>query len=296
MDLRFVARLATAQHGVVARGQLLDLGLSATQIRDRCRSGAWTIVWRGVYAIGHAPLTRRGWLMAAVLACGEGAVLSHLSAAELWQLTTMHRPGYHVTVTKPGGRRLSDITVHRRSEVDATTLHSIPVTTIAGTILDAAVLVGRRGTEKMLDQADRLRLCTYADLEVAAEKRSGHRGTGIVRELLVSHLAGSTVTRSHLEELFLALCRREGLPQPLVNVELLGLTVDFYWPEHRVAVETDGSSTHRTRERFEQDLRRSNRLALGGILLLRFSYDDVTRHARATAVRLRRALRTRATN
>lgn len=246
-----VAGLAERQHGVVGRAQLVALGFTRHQIEDRGRDGVWQRLWPGVYAIGHAPLTRHGWLMAAVLACGEDAVLSHRSAAELWELLPGRAGGHQVTIRSEGARRTRQITVHRRpGSVPSTLRYGIPVTTPAQTILDAAVQVGRRGTERMIDQADRRRLCTYPDLCAAVEASSGQRGTGVVRLVIDEHEGGSTVTRSHLEELFLALCRRHGFSPPWVNVEVEGLTVDFYWPEHRVAVETDGWSSHRPRERF----------------------------------------------
>jgi very-short-patch-repair endonuclease len=289
-----VGRLAERQHGVVGRRQVLELGLAPHQIDRRLASGAWLRVGFGVYAIGHARLDRHARLLAAVLASGSGAVLSHLSAAELLELITWQPARFHVTVPTGGGRRLPGVVVHRRAApIDSSTVHGIPATAAAQAILDCAPLVSRRAVERMIDQADRRRLCTYDELHEATESFRGHRGAGILRDVLVEHEAGSTVTASHLEELFLALCRREGLPTPEVNVEVEGLTADFYWPEHRVAVETDGWSSHRPRERFQHDIDRGNRFLLADILALRFSYDDVTAGARTTARDLRRALRSR---
>lgn len=291
---RAVAALAQRQHGVVGRAQVLELGLGRQQIDRRVASGAWSRVGFGVYAVGHAPLARRAYLMTAVLASGAGAVLSHLSAAELWELLVGQGLLLHATVPGGGGRCLPGVVVHRRCPpIDSIEAHGIPVTPPAQTILDCAALVSRRATEKMIDQADRRRLCTYDDLRETAERFRGQRGAGILRDVIAEHEAGSTVTSSDLEELFLALCRREGLPAPQVNVEVEGLTADFYWPEHRVAVETDGWSSHRPRERFQHDIDRANRFALAGILPLRFSYQDVTTKGLATGNDLRRALRAR---
>ncbi len=295
MDELLVARLAEAQHGVVGGAQLRAAGASPTMVGNRVRRGAWTRLHRGVYAIGHAPLMPRGRWMAAVLACGPGAVLSHRSAAELWDLVPGFSPTPHVTVPTAGGRGLPGITVHRRAQafIARSSVDAIPVTMAAQAIVDAASALGRRSTEKMLDQAKRRRLCAGREIDAAVRALRGQRGVGVVRAVRADHVAGSTVTRSHLEELFLALCRRERLPTPQVNAAVHGLTVDFYWPEHLLAVETDGWGSHHTPEAQQQDAGRTNRLGLAGILLLRFTYADVTRQAKGTAASVRSALRGR---
>jgi len=296
MDQRIVARLAKRQHGVVSWVQLRAAGISPTVIDRRCRRGAWVRLHVGVYAIGHAPLARRGWQLAAVLACGRGALLSHAGAAELWRLVPGASRDHHVTVPTAGGRRQPGVIVHRRPDLDpavATSRDGVPVTEAAQAILDTAATVGRRATEKMLDQAERQRLCDLDQVQAALSRNAGQRGAGVLRAALTERLEGTADTRSPLEELFWGLCLREGLPRPRVNVVVHGLTVDFHWPAHGVAVETDGWDSHRTPERLQQDVRRNNRLALAGVFLLRFTYSDVTRQAKGTAAQVRSALRDR---
>jgi very-short-patch-repair endonuclease len=290
-----VGHLAAEQHGVVAAWQLTELGVGRRAAGRRCARGAWVRVWRGVYAPGHAPLTRTGAHMAAVLACGPGAHLSDASGAEHWQLAPGPAEPHHVTVPGAGGRGLDGIVVHRRALAgpERTSHRGLPVTTAARTVLDHAGAAGVRGTERMLDQAERLALCTEGELREVLAAHAGRPGAGVLRRVLAEHRAGSTVTHSHLEELFLSLCRREGLPQPLVNHQLHGLEVDFYWPLHEVAVETDGWAFHHSRDAQQRDANRHNRLLLAGVLPLRFTYRDLTRQAKGSMLRLRQALRGR---
>ncbi len=290
-----VGRFAAAQHGVVAAWQLARLGVGRRMIANRCGRGSWVRVWRGVYAIGHAPLSRAGLQMAAVLACGPGAVLSDASGAAVWRLMPVHPRVHHVTVRRAGGRALDGIVAHRRAlTADEWTRHrGLPVTSPARTILDHAGAAGRRGTEQMLDHAERLALCTEGELVDLLAAHGGLRGAGVLRQVLDEHQAGSTFTRSQLEELFLGLCRRAGLPQPLVNQPLLGMEVDFYWPQHEVVAETDGWASHHSRAAQQRDADRFNRLVLAGVLPLRFTHRDLTRQAKGSMLRVRQALRDR---
>jgi very-short-patch-repair endonuclease/predicted transcriptional regulator of viral defense system len=294
-----IAALAERQHGVIAVAQLYSLGLSETQIRTRAAQGWLHRVHRGVYALGHARLTREGRWMAAVLACGDGAVLSHECAGELWKIRQSRGAASRATpieVAIPcarGTRSRAGLIVHRLRTLRAgetTTRDGIPVTSPARTILDLASRLPRRQLERAVDEADRLKLCTEDDLDEMVRAHFGRAGAGALATLIREHRAGSTATRNDFEERFLALCRSHHLPQPEVNVPLLDYVVDFLWPQARLVVEVDGRGSHATRRAFQADRDRDGRLAVAGYRVLRFTWWDVTRRPAVVADRIRRML------
>jgi very-short-patch-repair endonuclease len=207
--------------------------------------------------------------MAAVLACGNGAVLSHRSAAELWALLPHSQGGIHVTVPAPSGgrRKRHGLRIHRSylPPADTTVRSGIPTTTPARTIADLRRSLPAATVRKAIREAE-FRGLDLADIETDR-------------------------TRSDLERAFLRLCRRYRLPEPEVNVPVAGFTVDFLWREQRLAVETDGYRAHRGRQAFEDD--RDRELALGtlGIRLRRFSDRQVDSQPRRVAAAVRASLR-----
>jgi very-short-patch-repair endonuclease len=278
------------QHGVVAREQLRSLGLGERAIQRRIRVGWLHRVHRGVYAVGHPDLTLRGRFLAAVFSAGEGAVLSHFSAAVLWNLVPERGP--RVDVTVPGGARKGGraVIVHRSplSKEEVTTRDGIPVTSPARTVLDLAAVVSGRELERALDEAAYLRL----DLS-GLEPRQGRRGSAAIRRVLAGHRLGTTRTRSEMEERMLALCDRFELPRPLCNLVVEGYTVDFVWPQARLIVETDGWQAHGTRQAFETDRRRDADLITAGWRVLRITWRRLTREPQAVAAQLSSVLAVR---
>ena len=292
-----ITELAERQHGVIATAQLYSLGLSETQVATRARNGWLHRLHRGVYAVGHRRVSRHGLWAAAVLACGEGAVLSHGAAGELWKLwqskegATSRRevtiPSQRGVLARPG------LIVHRVPTLrpaETTRQDGIPVTTATRTLLDLAARLPRRELERAIDEAERLRLCRQSDLEAIVLAHFGRAGAGALRRVLETHRVGTTLTRSELEERFLTLCRKYHLPQPGVNVQLLDYVVDFLWPEAGLVVEVDGRATHGTRRAFQADRDRDSRLAVAGYRVLRFTWWDVTRRPAVVADRVRRLL------
>ncbi|MGI8659666.1 MAG: type IV toxin-antitoxin system AbiEi family antitoxin domain-containing protein [Thermoleophilaceae bacterium] len=173
---RHVNRLAHRQHGAVSRSQLLRLGLGAEAIKHRVRTGRFSLLHRGVYAVGSAPGTRERRWVAAVLACGEGAVLSHLSAAALWQLRPVDPSVIDVSVQRGGRRSRDGLRIHRPRRMDArdtTHLRAIPVTTVPRTLIDLAETIARHSLERALDEAEYLNLVHQPDLEAALERARG---------------------------------------------------------------------------------------------------------------------------
>jgi very-short-patch-repair endonuclease len=216
--------------------------------------------------------------MAAVLACGDTAVLSHTAAGALWGLRPSQAATVDVTVPGSGGRRpKAGIRVHRARNLDGltTTKDGIPVTTPGRTILDLAAGLNRRGIERLLDRAENARLGDDLPLDALARAHAGHRGASKLLKTLTDHHPGSTLTKSELEERFLKLCRDANLPKPVLNDHVEGREADFIFALQRVLVETDSWEHHKSRDSFESDRRRDAIHAAAGWRTLRFTYRQI---------------------
>jgi hypothetical protein len=197
-----IAALAGAQHGVVARRQLAALGISAQSIDRRLRRARLHLVHRGVYAVGHPALRIEGRWIAAVLAAGKDAVLSHITAAGAWAMRPLGGGAIHVTIPgDPGRKRRPGIRIHRSRTLtpqDTTTHRGIPITTPIRTVIDLATTLNGLPLEQALDQADRRGVIDFAELKARPIPRS-------LRAILARY-TGPTFTRSELEDRFFALC------------------------------------------------------------------------------------------
>ena len=275
---RAIADVAGRQHGVVARRQLLELGLSAEGVDVRRENGRLHVLHRGVYTVGHEAVTRHGRWMAAVLAGGPGAVLSHHAAAVLWQLRDSRGGPTDVTVT--GQRRaLKGIRFHRAAipPDERTTLHGIPVTSMPRTIFDLAADLDERPLERMINEADYLRLTDPLSLDDLLIRYPRRKGAPKLRQALARRAAGATRTRSEMEELFLNLLERHGLPRPRINAFIPGVgEVDCTWPAARLAVELDSRRAHATPAAFERDRERDRLLQARGWRVIRVTWRQLT--------------------
>jgi hypothetical protein len=268
---------------LIALSQLRDLGLGARGVSHRVSRGALHRVHRGVYGVGHPVLTKKGRYMGAVLACGPGSALSYRSAAELRSLRRTSRTGIDVSSPRRAGRRIAGVNVHSGAALlgrDVEVVDAIPCTSVARTLLDLAAVVDRRALERACDQAEILELFDLRALEELLARSNGHRGAGALRAVLRQHAIGTTPTRNDLEEQMLALCDRNRVARPAVNVHVAvpgsdGFTPDFVWSDARLIVETDGRRTHATPRAFEEDRRRDALLALAGWRVVRFSHRQV---------------------
>jgi very-short-patch-repair endonuclease len=289
-----IAALAGAQHGVVSRGQLLTLGLTVAGIDHRLRAGRLVLVHRGVYAPGHSVLRIEGRWMAAVLAAGGDAVLSHATAASAWDLRPIGAGAVHVTLPgDPGRRRRTGIRVHRSATLephDTTSHRAIPITTPARTLIDLAATLNGRALEQALDRAEHLALVDFAEFTERIAARPGRPGSPSLQALLSRYTAGSTFTRSELEERFLRLCDDHGLPRPETNISIEGSEVDFVWRDARLIVEVDGYRYHRSPSAFESDRERDVVLALAGWHVLRFTWAQLARRPAWVAAAVSRRL------
>jgi hypothetical protein len=270
-----LAAIAARRHGVVSRDLLRAIGFTDTMIRDRVASGRLHRLYRGVYAVGHTVLNRNGHYLAAVMACGPGAVLSYRSAAEHWGIRPSAAARFDVTVPHTSGvRSTSRIVVHRpRRPFAATTHDGIPITTPGQTLADLATALPRRALEKAAEQAEALRL------HVAVP--DGHPGAKRLAEATTHDL--STTTDSPLEDAFLELCDAHGIPRPLVQPIIDGDRVDFCWPAERLIVETDGYEHHGTRAAFERDRAKDARLTARAWRVMRFTSAQVRGDAASVA-------------
>jgi putative AbiEi antitoxin of type IV toxin-antitoxin system/uncharacterized protein DUF559 len=272
-----VVGVAERQSGVVSRAQLLDIGVSPAAIATWRRRGRLHVVYRGVYALGHRSLRTEGRRLAAVLACGPGAVLSHRSAASHWGLLRTDQT--RIDVTAPRGRHgAPGIRLHRSRSLDAqdTTNHEgIPTTRIARTLLDIGASARPGELERALAQAERLQLYDHRAIESVIARSNGHRGTPILAQATTRE---SKWTRNEWEADFLGLIRKAGLPEPLTNDAFDApdhghCEPDYHWPSYRVIVETDGWDTHRTRQAFKNDRAKDAALTALGYRVLRFTKD-----------------------
>jgi very-short-patch-repair endonuclease len=239
------------------------------------RAGWLHRVFRGVYAVGHPAISREARWLAAVLAGGEGAVLSHLSAAALWGLIAVD--GGEADVIAGRGRKgQRGMRVHRAREApEATEHHGIAVTTPARTLLDLAATFTPANLERAFGEAQILQLLDEDALHEALARHPGRRGAARIRALVDEPCLG--IPRNVMERRFLKLCREARLPRPEVNHPWGRWEIDFLFREHGVAVETDGRAAHTRRAQFQRDREKDRDLQLAGLIALRFTYAEVMR-------------------
>jgi hypothetical protein len=272
--------LAARQHGVVTRAQLLALGFHPRAITYRLRLGRLHLLYRGVYAVGHRPPSPLATAMAAVLACGVGAALSHLSAGALWRI--LPRWGRPVDVTAPKDRRHPGIRVHRSTHAEITVAYGIRVTTPAQTLLDLADVLNDQDLARATNEAYVLNLTTPEKLATFLTRSPGRRTSR-----LAPHTNATGATRSPLEDDFLPFCKRHRIPTPETGQRIAGHLVDFVWRERRLVAELDGWGFHKTRLSFETDRDRDADLLNAGFRTIRITKRRLTKNPTKEAKRLR---------
>ena len=290
-----IARIAKRQHGLVTLDQLLALGFEDSSVRRRVAAGRLHRVHYGVYSVGAPVFTREAELMAAVLACGPGAVLSHRSAAELWGLCDEEPGPIEVTAPNRRGRAPSGIASHRNSSLragDRTVLSHIPCTTIPRLLLDFAGVEPLDELRSLVNQAEIRKLVRHPLVREQIRRHRGRRGVARLR-LVFDQLHPETKrTRSELEALFLAMCAAASLPQPEVNMVLdVGdddrLEVDFLWRNTRLIMEADSRRFHDTDSAFLTDRQREQKLQLVGWRVSHCTWEQVEFEPRALAATVR---------
>jgi hypothetical protein len=292
-DVR-VAALAGEEWGTLSTLELRACGLSGDQIAARVVNGGLHRRHRGVYAVGHAALTLEGRLLAAVKACGLGAVLSHWAAAILWCCLDPDGRDPEVTIAGSAARSHPGIRIHRATTgldpSEVTRHRGIPVTSPARTILDLAATAPPPVLRRAVRQAQSLQRVNHRQLLEILARHPGRRGAKALRAVLAG---GPAPTRSELEDLVLDLIVRGGLEPPLVNVPLIlaGRRVipDFRWPGQRLVVEADGAAWHEHPLAREDDAERQARLEAHGERVLRVSWSQAVSRPAETLARLRAA-------
>jgi very-short-patch-repair endonuclease len=252
---------------------VVELGFGTRGISDWVRGGRLHRLHRGIYAFGHDRLRIEGHWLAAVLACGPGAVLSHRDAAQLWELRHSQSALIDVTVPSQNGRiRRRGVRVHRSGRIgpaEVTVRHGIPVTTVARTLLDLADVLPRQALRRAVTEAEYTGRFDLTALNAVVESNPGRR-TRKLREA-----AGATPhrTRSPLEDRFLALLDRHGVEEPRSGVWIEGYEVDFVWTRAGLVVELDGAAAHGTREAVRRDRKRDRVLWRAGYRTMRLTDD-----------------------
>jgi predicted transcriptional regulator of viral defense system len=284
-----VARIAGRQHGVVTRRQLLEAGLSREGVKRRFAKGLLHRVHRGVYRVGHRAPSTEARYMAAVLACGESAVLSGPAAAFLFGLIKGTPPAPEVTTV--ANRRVIGVTTRRARHLDGREVafhRAIPITTVPRTVVDLAGPLSLDALARACHEAQVRHRISRAMVDAALARRPNVAGARKLREIFRGEVS---VTLSELERRFLVLLRSNGMPLPETNRRVDGSYVDCRWPEYRLAVELDSYRYHHTRHAWEQDRRRDRQARARGDEVRRYTYGDVTEDQALVLAELRELLR-----
>lgn len=298
---RKVAAVATGQRGVISVDQLVMTGVSKRAASRRAAVGRLHRVHRSVYAVGHEAIDTEGRLLAAVLACGPGSMISHLSVAALWRLREPMPAVIDVLVPCETGRKIDGIRARRCRYPDPTEVtehEGIPCTTPARTLVDLAGLLGRHSLRSAVEQAAVHGLLDMDAMDRALERAKRRPGIRMLRALLIPWRASGDEPprlRSPLEAKLLPALVEAGLPLPRCNVRMrvLGepMEIDLLWEERRVAIEADGEETHGTPAAFQRDRRRDQKLAAIGYRTARITWRQLEDELDATVDRIGRILR-----
>lgn len=299
-----LAALIRQGGGITTAGRTRAAGVSRHSILRRLESQTLVEVFDGVYAYPQDRLESRTRRRAAVLSCGEDAVLFAWSAAEHWRLITFQRPPdgtVHVAVPLQRRPRRAGITVHRLETLDprdVTTRDGARVANIPRTLLDIGGTHGRRLVERLLDEAAYLGLWRRWEAEELLARANGHRGVAVLRAVLEHHRPGTTRTENEMEEAFLAISDRQGWPRPICQLPATlptgrRIRHDFIWPDLRFIVETDGGRGHAGEHRRQRDAERDRLLKAAGYGLVRVRWDDVFHRPVVVVAAVEPALRKR---
>jgi very-short-patch-repair endonuclease len=267
--------LARRQHGVITRRQLLRLAYSRHAIDHRIETGRLHRVWRGVYAVGRPELTREGHLMAAVLACGDGAFLSHHAAADLWEIRPRRRAPLDVSVERATRVRRPGLRAHRRPAAHITVHRRIPVTTPIQTLIDLALDLDPEQLERAVNEAVNRDLTDPEELRRTLDAMPRQPGIRPLARLLDKHTF--VLTDSILEQRMVRIARKAGLPKPKTQAHVNGFRVDFYWSDNGIVVEADSLRFHRTPAQQASDRLRDQTHTAAGLVPLRMTHWQIAR-------------------
>ncbi len=290
---------SVVQHGVITRAQLLDAGLTRHGIAHRLQRGRLYRVHRGVYAVGHPRLSREGRWMAAVLACGPGAALSHLTAAKLWGIWERAEPAStHVSVPGAGGRSgPRGVVLHRTNlaPLDVARREGISVTSLPRTLIDIAGTLNTNQRRSVLRQSERQHRLDLPALRASLDALPAtSRNAARLSRALNAYVPGTAETEADAEAAFLEICADHGLPAPVCQAEIGPYRPDFLWPELNLVVEIDDRQSHQGHIAFQEDRVRDRAMKAAGFDVLRFTRHEVLHAPDRVAREIAAALSARA--
>jgi len=289
-----VAALAARQYGTVTFSQLIDIGISAAAIGRAIADGFLSVLHRGVYAFGHDRLRTEGRWMAAALAGGPDAAVTHTDALMMRGIVRSHAPRIHITVPRltGGAHRRSGLVIHRckLAPADLDIVDGIPTTTVARALLDFAEIAAPRRLERAIDEADKQDLFDLDATLAVLERARGRRGAKPLKRAVELYVPEPHRTRSWLEQRALQIIRAAGLPSPQVNLHLNGHEVDLQWPEANLVVELDSREHHDTPWAREEDSVRDAVQVAHGHGVMRVTYRRLTQEPEAVVALIRQRL------
>ncbi|MGZ4181957.1 MAG: DUF559 domain-containing protein [Solirubrobacteraceae bacterium] len=289
-----MALLATEQHGIVARRQLLRLGLTRHGVQTRVNTGRLHRIHRGIYAVGYRNPTLKGCWMSAVLACGPDALLSHRAALALWDLRRSESGLIDVTIKgragKPGPQGVRVHSTLSLQADDAAAVDGIPVTSLAWTVVDYAGIMNRQQVRYVLEAMERRGLYIGRELDDLLERTPNRKGVKTLRAAIAEMTGPAPWLQSELEAVFRELVRGSDLPDYEANAIVEGECVDALWREERVIVELDGYAFHKSRAQFEADRRRDAKLMVAGYRVLRVTQQRLQNEPEAVLAEVRALL------
>lgn len=286
-----MAAIASEQHGLILSWQLAVAGIDHDGAHERARRGALHRAYHGVYRVGHRAPSLLSDLLAAVLAAGPKAALSHLAAARLWGLVDEHGQAIDVTA-RMNRRSRAELRLHRLPTLDVRDLAArerVPCTSLALTVLDVAGCTGEQAAHAALDEARFKHRSVDAELRRLRGRYPRRRGWSSLDAITAAE-RGPGYSRNDAERLLLRIIRGAGLPEPLRNHRVHGFELDLYWPERGLAVELDGRAAHGRPRSIERDRARDTDLAALGIDVRRFSWRQISERRLWVAARLGAAL------
>lgn len=288
-------RIAARQHSLVTRRQAREVGFSSQSIRTKLDSGLWVPARRGVYDVGGSPASWERRVLLEVLSAGTDAFASHLSAACIQRISPLRPDVIDVTIPHRRhpepvrGRRIHRTRVLPRSDV--TEICGIPVTRVPRTPVDTAGVVVEHKLEQILDTALVTGRTSIDAMRRYVRNHPNRPHIDVLKALLSDREHG--VPESELERVFERLMKRTRMPIPVRQRPIRRFRVDYAYVDLNIIIEVDGSATRSTKRDLQRDRRRQNEIALEELLILRFTWDDVTTDEQYVIETVRRALRTR---
>jgi hypothetical protein len=278
-----IAQLATRQHGVVARAQLLELGISEEILEHRIKTGHLRRVFRSrwaAYAVGHEALSLQGRAVAGVIAAGPGSAASHWTKLALHDLLAKPRPLIHVTAPAPRKQRRG-LFIHRATipadELETTA--GIPTLSLPRTFLDLSADLGERPLRTLIKRAEYRGIINSEEILLILERYPRRRGRKSLAGIARGYALTAGRTNSPLEDEYIEFCGERDIPLPETNVPIAAggrtYTIDCVYRKARLAIELDGRDAHTRELAFADDRARDRALTVAGWRPVRITSEQL---------------------